>query len=71
MLPETPVVRGINVANFAVVREARMPSILIEVGFIDNREELALLRQAGYRQRLAQAIAAGIASYVDDFETVQ
>jgi N-acetylmuramoyl-L-alanine amidase len=69
-LPETPVERGINVANFFVVREARMPSILIEVGFINNREELALLRQSGYRQRLADAIAAGIAAYVEDFETV-
>jgi N-acetylmuramoyl-L-alanine amidase len=69
-LPETPIERGINVANFFVVREARMPSILIEVGFLNNRQELVLLQQSGYRQRLADAIAAGIAAYVDDFETV-
>lgn len=70
-LPETPVERGIRVANFFVVREARMPSILIETGFINNREELSLLTTASYRQRMSDAIAAGIAEYVRDFERVQ
>ncbi len=70
-IPETPVERGIRVANFFVVREARMPSILIETGFINNREELALLTTPAYRQRLAEAIAAGVADYVHDFERVR
>jgi N-acetylmuramoyl-L-alanine amidase len=70
-LPDTPIERGINVANFFVVREARMPSILIETGFINNKEEVKLLVTPEYRQRLSQSIANGIASYVRDFETVQ
>ncbi|MFW6292600.1 MAG: N-acetylmuramoyl-L-alanine amidase family protein [Spirochaetota bacterium] len=70
-LPETPVERGIRVADFFVVREARMPSILVETGFINNREELALLTTPAYRQRLAEAIAAGVADYVHDFERVR
>ena len=67
-LPETPVERGIRPASFFVVREARMPSILIETGFINNRQELALLRTPEYRQRISEAIAVGIAQYVRDFE---
>jgi N-acetylmuramoyl-L-alanine amidase len=67
-IPETPVERGIRPASFFVVREARMPSILVETGFINNREELALLRTPAYRQRMSDAIAAGIAEYVRDFE---
>ncbi len=70
-LPQTPIERGVRVANFFVVREARMPSILIETGFMNNREDLDLLRTADYRQRLSVAIAAGIANYVRDFEQVR
>ncbi len=67
-IPATPVERGIRPASFFVVREARMPSVLIETGFINNKEELALLRTADYRQRMSDAIAGGIAQYVRDFE---
>ncbi|TVQ27343.1 MAG: N-acetylmuramoyl-L-alanine amidase [Spirochaetaceae bacterium] len=70
-LPQTPVERGVNVANFFVVREARMPSILVETGFINNREDLAKLMTPTYRQQLADAIALGIARYVRDFESVR
>lgn len=70
-LPQTPVSRGINVANFFVVREARMPSILIEAGFINNREEIVLLNTAAYRQQMSLAIASGIAAYVNDFESIR
>ena len=70
-LPQTPIERGVRVANFFVVREARMPSILVETGFMNNREDLELLRTAGYRERLSAAIAAGIAGYVRDFEQLR
>ena len=70
-VPDTPIERGIRVANFHVVREARMPSILIETGFINNREDLALLTTPEYRQRMAEGIARGIATYVEDFERLQ
>ena len=46
--------RGKKDANFSVLRNSDMPSILIEYLFIDNRTENNLLRQASYRQKLAQ-----------------
>lgn len=70
-LPDTPIERGVRVANFFVVREARMPSILIETGFINNRQDLELLATSEYRRELAAAIASGIAAYVRDFEQLQ
>ena len=70
-LSETPVERGIRPYSYFVVREARMPSILIETGFINNKEELRLLTTEEYRNRLASAIAHGIAGYVRDFEQVR
>ena len=37
-----------------------VPSVLVECGFLSNREEEALLMQEEYRQRIAQAIAQGV-----------
>lgn len=50
-------------APFYVLIGARMPSILIEVGFITHPTENRRLGDASYRQKLAEALAAGIAAY--------
>lgn len=52
--------RGVKAANFYVLRKTNMPAILIEAGFMTNREEAALLKTSQYRQTCAQAIADGI-----------
>lgn len=70
-LPDTPIDRGIQEASYYVNRVARMPSILIETGFVNNRDEVRQLLDPDYRGRLANAIAAGIAAYVADFEQVR
>lgn len=56
--------RGVKKANFAVLRETRMPAILIECGFMTNREEAALLLSNSYRQQSAQAIASAITTWI-------
>jgi N-acetylmuramoyl-L-alanine amidase len=53
--------RGVKTANFHVLRETTMPSILIECGFMTNKEEIKLLRSDSYRQKCAEAIVKGIA----------
>jgi N-acetylmuramoyl-L-alanine amidase len=40
-----------------------MPSVLTEVSFLTNRAEAALLRSTAYRQRIAEALFAGIMKY--------
>lgn len=50
-------------APFYVLIGARMPAILVEVGFITNPTEHRRLGSAGYRDLLAQALAEGIAEY--------
>ena len=40
-----------------------VPSVLVECGFLSNREEEALLLTEGYRQRVAQAIAQGVVAW--------
>lgn len=55
--------RGVKTANFHVLRETNMTSILSECGFMTNPEEEALLRSDSYRETCGKAIAAGIAEH--------
>jgi len=52
--------RGVKTANFHVLRETKMPAILVECGFMTNREECELLKSDAYRRKCAEAIVAGI-----------
>lgn len=56
--------RGVRTAPFLVIRNARIPAVLLEVGFISNDAEARQLAQGAHRQRIAQAIAQGIISIV-------
>jgi N-acetylmuramoyl-L-alanine amidase len=56
--------RGVKGGNFHVIRETQMPAVLIEGGFISNKEECALLKDREYLKRLASGIASGIDKYM-------
>lgn len=58
--------RGIKQGNFQVVRETHMPGVLIEAGFLTNKEERALLSTKNYLEQLAKGIALGIHQYVQE-----
>jgi N-acetylmuramoyl-L-alanine amidase len=60
--------RGLKEESWFVVRNAMMASILIESGFISNREETALLRRPEYLKRINDGIYNGIVNFVDFFE---
>ena len=52
--------RGVNAANFFVLRRAQMPSILLEIGFISNRNDEVRLRQRAFREGVVDSIARGL-----------
>ena len=56
--------RGVHAGNFCVIRETSMPAVLVEGGFLTNRQERRLLTDMRYLQRLADAVAQGIDAYV-------
>ncbi|MEO0004975.1 MAG: N-acetylmuramoyl-L-alanine amidase [candidate division WOR-3 bacterium] len=60
--------RGVKQANFYVLRNIFMPAILVECGFLSNRQEEKLLRTPECREKIARAIAEGIASFARDYE---
>lgn len=55
---------GVKYALFYVLVGAEMPSILVEISFISNREEERRLATRSYKNKIAEAIARGIDSYV-------
>ena len=55
--------RGVKRASFAVLRETSIPSILVELGFIDNQEEVSKIKTNEYQEKLADGIVDGIVEY--------
>ncbi len=60
--------RGLRPEEWFVVRNARMPSVLVEVGFVTNEDEARLLSDPGHLQKLGDGIYNGIVGFVDYFE---
>ncbi|GIN58789.1 hypothetical protein J8TS2_31080 [Lederbergia ruris] len=55
--------RGVGGASFAVIREAKMPATLLELGYINNASERIKLVTNSYQNKLAKAIADGVDQY--------
>ena len=55
--------RGVRRARFAVLRDAAMPAILIEGGYMTHPAESKKIYDAMYRHQMAQAILIGILTY--------
>ncbi len=56
--------RRVRSSRFYVLRRTSMPSILVETGFVTGAQDAARLRDAGFRSRMADAIARGILRYL-------
>lgn len=63
--------RGIRAEEWFVVRNAKMPSILIEIGFVTNPAEASLLADEAYLRRASDAIYNGIVDFIEHFEGAQ
>lgn len=55
--------RGIQPGNLYVLRRSLMPAVLVELGFISNPREEALLKTDKVQQAFADEIADGIENY--------
>ncbi|MBX7157513.1 MAG: N-acetylmuramoyl-L-alanine amidase [Verrucomicrobiae bacterium] len=56
-------IRGVKRARFTVLRAASQPAVLVESGFVSNREDAQKLASSSYRQLLAEKIRRGILDY--------
>lgn len=55
--------RGVFSKDYHMVAATLSPSILIEVGFLSNKQDSAMLADLSFRQKAAEGIYDGVASY--------
>ncbi|MDD3312105.1 N-acetylmuramoyl-L-alanine amidase [Pseudodesulfovibrio sp.] len=60
--------KGTREAPFYVLMGAKMPSVLVELGYITNRTEAQRLSSAAYQDYLAQGIVDGVLAYKGKIE---
>ena len=61
--------RGVQQANFAVLRGSYMPAVLVEVGFGSNQSEATYLTDQANQRALARNIADSIIAYLGHYES--
>jgi N-acetylmuramoyl-L-alanine amidase len=62
--------RGVRKAPFVVLIGADMPSVLTEISFLSNPSDEQLLKKPEHRQRLAEGLYQGVASYLQSLNSV-
>jgi len=56
--------RGVKQGRFYVIKNTRMPAVLVEIGFLTGRLDARRLEKSIHRKRIAYAIAKGILEYL-------
>ena len=66
---ETPLLPNAHrFAGFAVLKAPDVPSVLVEIGFLSNRQEEEALKQKRYRDKLAAAAVGAVDAYFSRVE---
>ena len=63
--------RGVKKAPFVVLIGANMPAILAEISFLSNPEEEKKLKTPEQRQKIAEALYAGVSNYAGTLSGVK
>jgi len=69
-LSQTTKNRGVRKAPFVVLIGADMPSVLAEISFLSNPVEEQLLKRPDNRQRIAEGLYQGVASYLQSVNSL-
>jgi len=61
--------RGLKAEEWFVVRNARMPSVLVELGFVTNQADALLMNDDTYLKNLSDALYKGVSDFVASFDS--
>ncbi len=56
--------RGVRREDYRVLRTSRGPAVLVEMGYLSNRQDALRLQDSAFQDKLAAAIATGILDYL-------
>ena len=56
--------RGVKQGRFYVIKNTKMPAVLVEIGFLTGKLDARRLEKSTHRKRIAYAIAKGILEYL-------
>ncbi len=52
-------------SSYYILKNVEMPAVIVECGFLSNKEEAAMLKEDFYQKKLAEAIYKGITNYLE------
>lgn len=58
-----------KINGFSVLRNTKMPGVLLELGFINHPRDRARMLTADFKQQIAKAVVKGVKVYLGDAET--
>lgn len=61
--------RGVKTADFVVIRETRMPAVLIELAFITNASDRKIITTESTQKKAAKTIYETVVSFFEDYPT--
>ena len=60
--------RGLKEEDWYVVRRSRMPAVLVELGFVSNKDDTLLMTTDVHLYKMVEAVYKGIVEFVSAFE---
>ncbi len=57
--------RPVRAADFHVLRNAEIPSVLLELGFVSNKHDVRNLKSRKWRKKVSKAVAKAVQSYME------
>lgn len=63
--------RGVKQAGFAVLKNAGIPSVLVEVGFLSNASEAKLIKSSEFQSDVAVFVKDAVIDYFKAYETTE
>lgn len=55
----------LTISGIKLVEHSKIPAVIVECGFLSNSEDLKLLQEEDYQQKLAEGILEGINTYYE------